>query len=37
MNFDEFVRDDKTASAVIRKLEIIGKASKNIPESIRKK
>ncbi|TLD40813.1 MAG: hypothetical protein JETT_2912 [Candidatus Jettenia ecosi] len=23
MNFDEFVRDDKTASAVIRKLEII--------------
>lgn len=37
MNFDEFVRDDKTASAVIRKLEIIGEVSKNIPESIRKK
>lgn len=37
MNFDEFVRDDKTASAVIKKLEIIGEASKNIPVAIRKK
>jgi len=37
MDFDEFVRDDKTASAVIRKLEIIGEASKNIPKRIREK
>lgn len=35
MGFEEFVRDDKTASAVVRKLEIIGEASKNIPKSIR--
>jgi len=28
MNFDEFVNDDKTISAVIRKLEIIGEATK---------
>lgn len=37
MDFDEFVRDDKTASAVVRKLEIIGEASKNITKSIRQK
>lgn len=37
MDFDEFVKDDKTASAVIRKLEIIGEASKNIPKPIRQK
>ena len=27
-SFEEFMADDKTASAVIRKLEIIGEASK---------
>ncbi len=37
LDFDEFVRDDKTASAVIRKFEIIGEASKNIPKRIREK
>lgn len=37
MDFEEFVRDDKTASAVVRKLEIIGEASKNIPELIKQK
>lgn len=30
MSFDEFEEDDKTASAVVNKLEIIGEASKNI-------
>jgi Uncharacterized conserved protein len=35
MNFDQFVRDDKTSSAVIRKFEILGEAAKNIPEFIR--
>ena len=35
MNFQQFVQDDKTTSAVIRKLEIIGEASKNIPDSIK--
>lgn len=37
MSFDDFVQDDKTSSAVIRKLEIIGEATKNIPGDIRKK
>ena len=37
MNFDEFVKDDKTSSAVIRKLEIIGEATKNIPKHIRQR
>ena len=35
MSFDEFLADDKTASAVIRKLEIIGEAAKGIPLEIR--
>ena len=37
MNFDEFVKDDKTSSAVIRKLEIIGEATKNLPKNFREK
>ncbi len=37
MNYEEFAEDDKTSSAVVRKLEIIGEASKNIPEEIRQK
>lgn len=37
MNFDEFLADDKTSSAVVRKLEIIGEATKNIPKSITQK
>lgn len=37
MDFEEFVADDKTVSAVIRKLEIIGEASKNIPRSVQQK
>jgi uncharacterized protein with HEPN domain len=36
MNFQQFVQDDKTTSAVIRKLEIIGEASKNIPDFIKR-
>ena len=35
MDFEAFAVDDKTASAVIRKLEIIGEATKNVPEEIR--
>lgn len=31
MDFDEFDNDKKTSSAVIRKLEIIGEAAKNLP------
>lgn len=36
-NFDEFVKDDKTSSAVIRKLEIIGEATKNVPRDVRQR
>mgnify|MGYP001577502824 CR=1 FL=1 len=35
MEYDEFMRDDKTTSAVIRKLEVIGEASKKIPEKVK--
>lgn len=37
MDFEAFTADDKTASAVIRKFEIIGEATKNVPEDIRQK
>ena len=35
MNLKTFQADDKTASAVIRKFEIIGEAAKGIPDEIR--
>ena len=37
MDFDAFAADDKTVSAVVRKLEIVGEATKNVPETIRQK
>ncbi len=37
MNFEEFKKDDKTSSAVIRKFEIIGEAAKNISEGLKQK
>ncbi|MCF2138318.1 MAG: DUF86 domain-containing protein [Candidatus Thorarchaeota archaeon] len=37
MDYEKFVEDDKTSSAVIRKFEIIGEASKSIPMNIREK
>ena len=37
MDFENFIKDDKTVSAVVRKLEVIGEATKNIPEAIKKK
>ncbi|MBN2107857.1 MAG: DUF86 domain-containing protein [Deltaproteobacteria bacterium] len=37
MSYDDFIEDDKTSSAVIRKFEIIGEAAKQIPDAIRKK
>ena len=36
LDFEAFLEDDKTSSAVIRKFEIIGEATKNIPQKIRK-
>lgn len=35
MDFSSFSEDEKTSFAVIRALEIIGEASKNIPEEVR--
>jgi uncharacterized protein with HEPN domain len=35
MAFDQFAEDDKTVFAVIRALEIIGEATKHIPEFVR--
>lgn len=35
MSFDEFSNDDKTKSAVVWKIGIIGEATKNIPKPVR--
>jgi uncharacterized protein with HEPN domain len=37
MAYEEFVEDDKTSSAVVRKLEIMGEAAKNISKEIKQK
>lgn len=36
-NYSKFVKDEKTVFAVIRALEIIGEATRSIPESTKKK
>jgi len=36
MTYDTFIRDEKTIFAVVRALEIIGEAVKNIPTETRK-
>ena len=36
VSYEEFAKDDKTIFAVIRAIEIIGEAVKNIPENTRK-
>ncbi len=35
MTYEDFVGDNKTVYAVIRALEIIGEASKNVPPSLK--
>ena len=35
IDFEKFKNDDKTSSAVVRKFEIIGEATKQIPSRIR--
>jgi len=37
VSFDLFIKDEKTYDAVVRNLEIIGEASKNIPDLVRVK
>lgn len=36
MTYEEFERDEKTVDAVLRNLEVIGEAAKNVPEDVRK-
>ncbi|MHC4332044.1 MAG: HepT-like ribonuclease domain-containing protein [Planctomycetota bacterium] len=36
-SFEDFKKDDKASSAVIRKFEIIGEAAKQVPEIVRQK
>ena len=35
MTFDDFILDNKTVDAVVRNLEIIGEAVKNLPQDVR--
>ena len=35
MSFETFLADDRTVSAVVRKLEIVGETAKQIPEEMR--
>jgi len=37
LKYEEFVKNEMAVDAVIRNLEIIGEASKNIPEDIKEK
>ncbi len=37
MTLNEFKKDDKTSSAVVRKFEIIGEATKKVPDIIKEK
>ena len=37
INFEQFLADEKTKTAVVKKLEILGEATKNIPKAIRDK
>ena len=36
MTYERFVKDKKTVDAVVRNFEIIGEATKHIPERVRK-
>lgn len=37
LNYEKFLRDAKTQDAVVRNLEIIGEATKNLSEGLKKK
>ena len=37
MTYEEFIKDRKTLNAVVRSIEIIGEATKNIPEPMKAK
>ena len=37
MDVDAFLLDEKTCSAVVQKFEVIGEATKNVPQSVRER
>jgi uncharacterized protein with HEPN domain len=37
LTYDEFINDSKTLNAVVRSIEIIGEATKHIPQTIKAK
>ena len=37
MSFDEFARDEKTNFAVLRALEVVGEAAKQVPATVRRR
>ncbi len=37
MGFEQFVQDDKTSSAVLRKLEVMGGAAKHVPDEMKER
>ncbi|MCL4429817.1 MAG: DUF86 domain-containing protein [Chloroflexi bacterium] len=37
LTYDEFIADRKTLNAVVRSIEVIGEAAKNIPQPLRAK
>ncbi|MCL4456009.1 MAG: DUF86 domain-containing protein [Nitrospirae bacterium] len=37
IEFEQFLADEKTKTAVVKKLEILGEAAKNIPKTVRDK
>lgn len=37
LSYDDFVKDELVQDAIVRNLELLGEASKNIPEDVRKK
>lgn len=34
MTFEDFIGDDKTVDAVLRRIEIIGEATRNVPDEV---
>ena len=37
MDYSDFIQDKKTRDAVVRNLEVIGEATKNIPDNVKEK
>lgn len=37
MSYDQFLKDKKTFNAVVRSIEVIGEAAKNVPDDLRQR